>query len=110
MYLYEKAMAEAINELFTNTKVKAVIGDNLDDALRNSATSKEDTSVLPLVMLSGGDWSLEDANFYTLMHGGTERRVKAGDNTDLEYYAKATAAIPFTPTYEMYCAGIFSLS
>lgn len=98
MYLYENVMIKDINKLFTNSKVKAVIADSLDEALRRSAQENEDKVTLPFVVLTGGDWRLGDTNFYSLMHGIEYCKVE--DNK----LSKQVNAISFTPSYDMYIA------
>ena len=65
MYLYENALIDDINKLFTNSKVKAVIADSLDEGLRRIAAENEDKISLPFITIAGGDWKLEDNNFYS---------------------------------------------
>lgn len=99
MYLYENAIIEDINSLFTNSKVKAVTADSLDEALRRNAASNEDVTTLPFIVLSGGDWRLkDDSNFYSLMHGSGFKRQ---ENNTIE---KSVNIIAFEPTYTMYIA------
>ena len=78
MYLYEKAIIEDINNLFKNGKVKAVIADSLDEALRRTAAENQDKITLPFIVLSGGDWTLNDTAFYNIMHGA---EIYRKDNT-----------------------------
>lgn len=96
MYLYENAIIENINKLFTNSKVYAVIADSLSEGLRRVAANKEDKITLPAIILVGGDWSLNDSNFYSLMHGSEFERVE--DDT----LTKNTSVMSFTPSYSMY--------
>ena len=96
MYLYENAIIEDINSLFTNSKVKAVIAETLDEGLRRSAAKNEDKVTLPFIVLSGGDWRLLDANFYSAMQGS---KHVYEDNK-----IKAINIIPFEPTYNLYIA------
>lgn len=96
MYLYENAIIENINKLFTNSKVCAVIADSLSEGLRRVAANKEDKITLPAIILVGGDWSLNDSNFYSLMHGSEFERVEENNLT------KNTSVISFTPSYSMY--------
>lgn len=96
MYLYENAIIENINKLFTNSKVCAVIADSLSEGLRRVAANKEDKITLPAIILVGGDWSLNDSNFYSLMHGSEFERVEEDTLT------KNTSVISFTPSYSMY--------
>lgn len=96
MYLYENAIIENINKLFTNSKVCAVIADSLSEGLRRVAANKEDKITLPAVILVGGDWSLNDSNFYSLMHGSEFERVEEDTLT------KNTSIMSFTPSYSMY--------
>ena len=96
MYLYENAIIENINKLFTNSKVCAVIADSLSEGLRRVAANKEDKITLPAIILVGGDWSLNDSNFYSLMHGSEFERVEEDTLT------KNTSIMSFTPSYSMY--------
>lgn len=96
MYLYENAIIENINKLFTNSKVCAVIADSLSEGLRRVAANKEDKITLPAIILVGGDWSLNDSNFYSLMHGSEFERVEEDSLT------KNTSVMSFTPSYSMY--------
>lgn len=96
MYLYEKCIIDDINSLFTNSKVKAIIADSLDEGLRRSAAENEDKVTLPFIVLSGGDWILNDTNFYNYMHGSESHRT---DNV-----AKVASVISFTPNYTIYIA------
>lgn len=96
MYLYENAIIENINKLFTNSKVCAVIADSLSEGLRRVAANKEDKIILPAIILVGGDWSLNDSNFYSLMHGSEFERVEENNLT------KNTSVMSFTPNYSMY--------
>lgn len=96
MYLYENAIIENINKLFTNSKVCAVIADSLSEGLRRVAANKEDKITLPAIILVGGDWSLNDSNFYSLMHGSEFERVEENSLT------KNTSVMSFTPSYSMY--------
>lgn len=96
MYLYENAIIENINKLFTNSKVCAVIADSLSEGLRRVAANKEDKITLPAIILVGGDWSLNDSNFYSLMHGSEFERVEENSLT------KNTSVMSFTPNYSMY--------
>lgn len=97
MYLYENTLIEDINKLFTNSKVKAVIADSLNEGLRRVAAQNEDKITLPAIVLSGGDWSLDDANYYSVMHGSEFKRVAEDDPR-----IKSTSILPFTPAYDMY--------
>ena len=96
MYLYENAIIENINKLFTNSKVCAVIADSLSEGLRRVAANKEDKITLPAIILVGGDWSLNESNFYSLMHGSEFERTE--ENT----LTKNTSIMSFTPSYSMY--------
>lgn len=96
MYLYENAIIENINKLFTNSKVCAVIADSLSEGLRRVAANKEDKITLPAIILVGGDWSLNDSNFYSLMHGSEFERVEENILT------KNINVMSFTPSYSMY--------
>lgn len=96
MYLYENAIIENINKLFTNSKVCAVIADSLSEGLRRVAANKEDKITLPAIILVGGDWSLNDSNFYSLMHGSEFERIAEDTLT------KNTSIMSFTPSYSMY--------
>lgn len=96
MYLYENAIIENINKLFTNSKVCAVIADSLSEGLRRVAANKEDKITLPAIILVGGDWSLNESNFYSLMHGSEFER------TEEDTLTKNTSIISFTPSYSMY--------
>lgn len=100
MYLYDNVLVEDINNLFTNSTVKAVLADTLDDAIKRTAAESKDKVELPFIALSGGDWSLDDANFYNYMRGSEFKRVEN------ENFAKATNVIPFTPSYNMYIVAI----
>lgn len=97
MYLYENAIIDDINKLFTNSKVSAVIADNLNEGLRRVAAKNEDKITLPAIILSGGNWTLDDANYYSAMHGSEFKRVD-----DESPRVKSTSILPFTPEYEMY--------
>ena len=96
MYLYENAIIENINKLFINSKVCAVIADSLSEGLRRVAANKEDKITLPAIILVGGDWSLNDSNFYSLMHGSEFEKVEEDTLT------KNINVISFTPSYSMY--------
>lgn len=98
MYLYENAIIEDINKLFTNSKVKAVLADSLDEALRRNAQAEEDVVTLPFVAITGGDWQLGEYNFYSLMHGV---EVKQIENNTL---SKQLNSMPIIPKYDMYVA------
>lgn len=101
MYLYENAIIEDINKLFTNSKVSAVIADSLSEGLRRVAAKNEDKITLPAVVLTGGEWNLDDSNFYSLMHGsGREENRKLTDIP--ESVAKRANIIAFTPSYDMF--------
>lgn len=100
MYLYEKAVIEDINSLFKNGKVKAVIADSLDEALRRTAAENQDKITLPFIVLSGGDWVLNDTAFYNIMHGSEIYRKNNA--------SKNTSVISFTPQYNMYIAATSS--
>lgn len=102
MYLYENSIIDDINYLFTNSKVKAVIADSLDEALRRSASENEDNVTLPFIVLTGGDWRIDDYNFYSLMHGIEFKQIN--DDSDNAILSKQINAVPFTPTYDMYIA------
>lgn len=107
MYLYENALVDDINSLFTNSKVKTVIADSIDDALKRSAAENEDRVTLPLIVLTGGDWNLEDANFYTYMKGMEFKRKTVSNITgccdkETNTLAKNVNVIPFTPSYTMH--------
>lgn len=96
MYLYEQSIIKDINNLFINSKVKAVVADSLDEGLRRIAAECEDKITLPVIVLSGGNWTVDDANFYSLMHGSEIKRV---ENNQL---AKNMSILPITPNYNMY--------
>lgn len=96
MYLYDNAIIEDINKLFTNSKVRAVIADSLDEAIRRSSQENEDKATLPLIVLTGGDWQLGNANFYNLMHGSERKKVEC------KSLSKQINVIPITPSYDMY--------
>lgn len=96
MYLYENAIIDDINNLFTNSNVTAVIADNLDEGLRRIAAKNNDKVSLPFVMLTGGDWNIKETNFYNLMHG-TKVRNKENSQTEI-------SNIPIQPEYTMYIA------
>nr|CAI9751487.1 hypothetical protein DGKKSRWO_DGKKSRWO_CDS_0196 [uncultured phage]CAI9752374.1 hypothetical protein CVNMHQAP_CVNMHQAP_CDS_0197 [uncultured phage] len=98
MYLYENSIIKDINSLFTNSKVKAVIADSLDEGLRRSAAEGEDKITLPFIVLSGGDWRIKETNFYSLMHGTEFMRTEEGK------LAKAINILPVEPSYTMYIA------
>lgn len=98
MYLYENAIIDDINKLFTNSKVTAVIADSLDEALRRSAEKNEDNITLPFIVLTGGDWQLGESNFYSLMHGLEDKKVEC------KKLSKQVSVIPFTPSYSIYIA------
>lgn len=98
MYLYEEAIVNDINSLFVNNSIKTVIADSLNEALRRSAAENEDVVSLPLIVLSGGDWTINDTNFYAMMHGDI---FKSNDELGLN---KATNTISITPQYNMYIA------
>lgn len=101
MYLYENAIIDDINKLFTNSKVCALIADNLNEGLRRIAAKKDDKTTLPAIVLSGGDWVLGDANFYSLMHGSEFKQII--DTPEYpESMSKQINIIPFTPSYDMY--------
>ena len=95
MYLYEDVLIDNVNSLFTNSKVSALIAGSLDEALRRAAAKNEDSISLPLIALTGGDWVINDVNFYTLKHGNKIKRR-------FENIAKNVTAIPITIPYEMY--------
>ena len=76
MYLYEDSIIKDINSLFINSNVTAVVADTLDEALRRSAENKKDVTTLPLITLSGGDWTLKDTSFYSIMHGSEFKRIE----------------------------------
>lgn len=99
MYLYEEALVKDINSLFTNSKVTTMIADTLDNALKRSAAKNKDKVALPLIVLTGGDWNMEDANFYGYMKGSELKRV--ADKSLI----KSANIIPFTPEYNMYILG-----
>lgn len=96
MYLYEESIIKDINRLFTNSSVCAVIGDNINDGLKKVAAMREDKTTLPAIVLSGGNWQINDTNFYSLMHGSEIKRVN--DNKE----SKNINIIPITPSYSMY--------
>lgn len=96
MYLYENAVIEDINRLFTNSKVTAIVADTLSEGLRRIAAKQEDKVTLPAIVLTGGNWRLDDSNFYSLMHGSEFKREND------ESLAKNTNIISFTPSYTMY--------
>lgn len=98
MYLYENAIISDINKLFTNNKVTAVIADNLNEGLRRVAAKNEDKITLPAIMLSGGDWNLPDANYYSAMHGSNYKRI----DEDIAPRVKSTGVLPLVPSYDMY--------
>lgn len=108
MYLYENAIIEDINSLFINSKVKTVIADSIDEALKRSAAEGEDKISLPLIILTGGDWNIDDANFYAYMKGIEFKRkditTKTGGCCDktTNTIAKSVNVIPFTPNYTMH--------
>lgn len=95
MYLYEKSITDDINRLFTNSKVKAIVANSLNDGLKNIAAEKEDKITLPVIVLVGGNWTLQDTNFYNLMHGGNYKKLED------DSLSKNVNIIPFTPEYEM---------
>lgn len=94
--MYEDKLIEDINRLFINSKVKAVIADSLDEGLRRTAAENEDKITLPFIVLVGGDWNIEDTNFYNTMHGSERYRIND--------VAKTTSVIAFKPSYELYIA------
>ena len=96
MYLYENAIVDDINKIFKNSKVCAIIADSLNEGLRRVAAKNEDKITLPVIVLSGGDWQLEDINFYGMMHG-LDQKLKRD-----EMVLKNTSVIPITPSYSMY--------
>lgn len=98
MYLYEETIIEDVNKLFTNSKLCAVIANSVDEGLRRIASSEEDKITLPAVVLVGGNWQLDDNNFYSLMHGSEFKRI----DDDPESMMKSTSILPFTPSYTMY--------
>lgn len=98
MYIYENVIVDDINKLFTNSKVRAVIADSLDEGLKKSAAENEDKITLPFITLSGGDWTLDDTAFYSYMHGSEFKRTEDGK------LAKSTSILAFTPNYNMYIA------
>lgn len=106
MYLYEKALTDDINKLFVNSKVKAIVADTLNEGLRRIAAEKEDKITLPVIVISGGDWQLDDSNFYSLMHGSEFEKQIIGEPD--EVIAKNTNILPFTPSYDMYIAAYSS--
>lgn len=99
MYLYEKSIVNSLNKIFTNSKIKTVIADTLDEGLRRIAADNEDKITLPLIVLSGGNWEITDSNFYSLMHGSTFKQSKIDDNKKV---LKSTNIISITPSYSMY--------
>mgnify|MGYP006935835906 CR=1 FL=1 len=99
MYLYEEALIKDINKLFTNSKVCAVVADSINEGLKRIASNKEDKITLPTVVVIGGNWRLEDANFYSLMHGSEYNRII--DNPEPESVMKSTSILPITPSYSM---------
>lgn len=99
MYLYEDAIIQNINKLFTNSKVCAVVADSLNEGLRRIAAKEEDKITLPAIVIVGGNWQIDDINFYSLMHGSEYKKV---DFNDSESVVKTTSIIPFTPSYDMY--------
>lgn len=105
MYLYEKSLTEDMNKLFTNSKVTAVVADSLDEGMRRIASEKEDKITLPVIIYVGGDWELEDVNFYAMMHGTEFRRVDVTDKYKGPDIAKNASVLPITPQYDMHvCA------
>lgn len=96
MYLYDNAITENLNKLFINSKVTAIVCDSLDEALRRIAAEKEDKITLPVIVLVGGDWDIEDTSFYSYMNGSDFKRI---DELNID---KAVNVISFTPSYEMY--------
>lgn len=95
MYLYEKAITKDLDNIFKNSKVNAIIADSLNDGLKRIAAENEDKVTLPLIVLTGGDWTIADTNFYSLMHGS---QFKESDGSYLKY----TNVIPITASYDMY--------
>ena len=96
MYLYENSIIEDINKLFINNKVKAVVADSLNSGLKRIAAKGEDKIVLPIIVLTGGAWTLDDSNYYSLMHGSEFKRDSENNMT------KNINIIPITPEYNMY--------
>lgn len=101
MYLYENVIIDDINKLFTNGKVRAVIADSINEGIRRIAAEKEDKITLPAIILTGGNWNIDDPNFYSLMHGSEIRRI-FGTPQEESAYASNVNIIPFTPSYNMY--------
>ena len=96
MYLYENSIIEDINSLFTNSKVRSVIANSLDEGFRRVAAENKDVLSLPCIILTGGDWVILDSNFYNIMHGSENKRIE--NNT----VSKNISCIPFRPNYDMY--------
>lgn len=101
MYLYENTVIDDINKLFTNGKVRAVIADSIQEGLRRVAAEKEDKITLPAVILTGGNWNIDDPNFYSLMHGSEIKKTYNKPDED-SVFASNVNIIPFTPNYSMY--------
>lgn len=99
MYLYENSIVDDLNRLFTNSKVKTIIADSINDGLKKIAAKEEDKITLPAIVMSGGDWEINDVNFYGLMHGSEVRR-EVIDNKKVA--VKNMNKIPITPTYNMF--------
>lgn len=105
MYIYERALVEDMDKLFTNSKVSAVVTDTLDEGLKRIASKEEDKITLPVILYVGGDWQLEDTNFYSMMHGVEVRRRDITNQFEGTDIAKNASVLAFTPSYEMYiCA------
>lgn len=96
LYLYDNAIIEDINKLFTNSSVRAVMADSLDEAMRRSSQENEDKMTLPFIAITGGDWQLGNSNFYSLMHGLEDKKVEC------KKLSKQVNIIPITPSYDMY--------
>lgn len=64
--------------------------------MRRIAAKQEDKITLPAIVLVGGNWNINDINFYSLMHGSEFKRVEN------ETLAKDINIIPITPSYDMY--------
>ena len=93
MYLYENSIIEDINSLFINSNVTTLISDSLDESLRRAAANGEDKITLPLISLVGGNWTLTDPNYYSMMYG-----VQAINKNII----KNESVIPIVPEYEIY--------
>lgn len=96
MYLYENAIVNDVNKLFINNKVRAVIADSINSGLKRIAAENEDKITLPVIVLTGGTWTLDDSNYYSLMHGSEFKRDREDNVT------KDVNILPITPEYNMY--------